>query len=96
MSSSTLLAVAAGTAGVSMALAPLLQVRQIVRRQSSHDVSLGYLSVICVGFSIWLAYGLSIGNIALVVTNTCSLTVGITTLLVARRYRRRFPAPVNV
>lgn len=39
----TLLAVAAASWGVVMALAPLLQLRRMLHRDSSDDVSIGYL-----------------------------------------------------
>ena len=38
-------------------------------------------------FVLWLAYGLSLGNTALVVTNIVSLIVGVATITVARRFR---------
>lgn len=90
---STTLALAAGGWGVLMALAPLLQVRQIVRRRSSADVSLGYLAVLLVGFALWLAYGASIGNVPLVVTNVASLVAATTTVATVLRYRPRSDAP---
>jgi uncharacterized protein with PQ loop repeat len=86
-SSSSSLAVIAGSWGVLMALSPLLQIRAMVRRRSSAGVSVGYLSVLAVGFTLWLAYGLSLGNAALIITNTVSLGVGIATIAVARHLR---------
>ena len=62
--SSSSLAVIAGSWGVLMSLSPLLQIRAMVRRRSSAGVSVGYLSVLAVGFTLWLAYGLSLGNAA--------------------------------
>ena len=86
-STSSSLAVIAGSWGVLMALSPLLQIRAMVRRRSSAGVSVGYLSVLAVGFTLWLAYGLSLGNAALIVTNIVSLGVGIATIAVARHLR---------
>ena len=83
----TALAVAAGTWGVAMAVAPLLQVRRILRRRSSHDVSLGYLVVLLVGFVLWVAYGVSLRNPALIVPNAIAFAVGATTIAVALRFR---------
>jgi uncharacterized protein with PQ loop repeat len=84
---SSSLAVVAGSWGVLMSLSPLLQIRTMVRRRSSAGVSLAYLGVLAVGFALWLAYGVSLGNPALVITNIVSLGVGITTIVVARRLR---------
>lgn len=83
----TLLAVGAATWGVFMALSPLLQIRRIMRRRSSSEISLGYFYVLIVGFCLWIAYGLSIGNPALVVPNAVALIVAVATVTVAVRYR---------
>ncbi len=96
-----LLPLAAGTWGVLMGLAPLLQIRTILRRRSSADVSIGSMAVLFVGFCLWLAYGLSIGDGALIATNVTALTVTGTAIAVTLAYRRpvtpgtsgRAPAP---
>lgn len=84
---STVLAVMAATWGVVMAVSPLLQIRKIVRLGSSRDVSIGYLAVLVIGFCLWIAYGISIANPALIVPNSVALSVGLATIVVARRYR---------
>lgn len=94
MSFTPSLALAAGTAGVMMALAPVLQIRAILRRRSSDDVSVGYLAVLCLGFVTWLSYGLSIGNTALIVTNVSSLSVCLLTIGIALRFRGADPRRV--
>jgi MtN3 and saliva related transmembrane protein len=81
------LAVLAGSWGVLMGISPLLQIRRIVQRGSSADVSIGYLTVLIVGFALWAAYGASIANVALVISNTVALVVGLATIAIARRYR---------
>lgn len=81
------LAVLAASWGVLMAIAPALQIRRIIERRSSDDVSIGYLAVLLVGFVLWVGYGISLPNLAIVVPNSVALIVGIVTVLVARRYR---------
>jgi uncharacterized protein with PQ loop repeat len=81
------LAVAAAGWGVLMAMAPLLQIRRMVERRSSEDLSLSYVGVLIIGFTLWLAYGISIANYALIVPNLVALAVGVATGLVARHYR---------
>jgi len=88
MSTSDLLAVGATIAGLVMALSPVLQIRRMRRTRSSHDISLQYLGLLCVGFMLWIAYGASIANWVIVGTNTASLSVMAVTILVALRYRR--------
>ena len=80
------LGIAAATYGVLMAISPLLQIRRMRERRSSADVSLGYLWVIEVGFGLWIAYGASLPNLAIVIPNVVALTVGLATILVARRF----------
>ncbi|HEX7472440.1 MAG TPA: SemiSWEET family transporter, partial [Candidatus Limnocylindrales bacterium] len=64
-----------------------LQIRRIVQRRSSDDVSIGYLAVLLVGFALWIGYGVSLPNLAIIVPNTVALVVGVVTVVVARRYR---------
>jgi uncharacterized protein with PQ loop repeat len=81
------LAVLAASWGVVMALSPTLQIRRILERQSSDDVSLGYLGVLLVGFALWVGYGISLSNLALIIPNSVALVIGVVTVMVARRYR---------
>jgi uncharacterized protein with PQ loop repeat len=83
----TALAVAAAAWGVAMAASPLLQLRRIRRRRSSSDVSLGAYAVLIVGFVLWIAYGVALGNPALIVPNSVALAVAALTVTIALRYR---------
>jgi MtN3 and saliva related transmembrane protein len=82
------LAAAAATWGVAMALSPLLQIREIRRTRSSANVSIAYQQVLFVGFMLWLAYGIAASNLALIVPNTVALVVCVTSIVVSLRYRR--------
>jgi MtN3 and saliva related transmembrane protein len=84
----TYLAFAAATWGVAMALSPLLQIRAMHAHQTSQAVSVAYQQVLLVGFALWLAYGIALHNLALIVPNTIAGIVSLTTILVARRFRR--------
>ena len=79
----------AGSWGVLMALAPMLQIRRMLRERSSQDVSLGYLLVLEVGFLLYLAYGLSISNRVLIVTNIVAIVMNSITIVVALALGRR-------
>jgi MtN3 and saliva related transmembrane protein len=74
--------------GVLMAISPLLQMRRMLETRSSADVSIAYLAVLEGGFALWVAYGLALGNWALVVPNCVALSVGLATIAVALRLRR--------
>lgn len=82
----TVLAVAAATWGVVMALAPL-QLRRMLRRRSSEDVSIGYLVVLIPGFCLWVSYGIASGDPALVVSNTVAALIAGLTIIIAVRLR---------
>jgi len=81
------LAVIAATWGVAMALSPLLQIRAIHRHQSSTSVSVGYQQVLLVGFVLWLSYGISLHNWAIIIPNIVAAIVSVATIVVSRRYR---------
>ncbi len=88
MTNTEILAVLATLAGVLMAISPVLQIRRMRRTRSSNDVSLLYLSLLCAGFIAWLAYGWSLGNPAMLISNAASLTFMLVTISVALRFRR--------
>jgi uncharacterized protein with PQ loop repeat len=85
----TVLGISAATWGLVMALSPLLQVRQMWRRKSAEDVSVGFFVVLLPGFGLWIAYGAARSDLALVVPNVVALLVGASTIAVARLLRRR-------
>ena len=86
------LGVAAAFWGVLMAVSPGLQIRKMLHHRSSREVSIAYFWVLLVGFTLWVAYGLSIENWFLVVPNTVAFVVCSTTIAIALRYRLKEPA----
>jgi MtN3 and saliva related transmembrane protein len=82
------LGVLAASWGVMMAISPVLQVRRILERRSSADISIGYLAVLQIGFTLWILYGIALRNPAIVVPNSVAMLVGAATIAVAFRYRR--------
>ena len=89
------LATAATAYGVLGALKTLLQTRQMLARRSSRDVSAGFLASYAGGYAIWLAYGLSTGNIPLVVVDTVGLLCGGLTLAIALSLRGSLIRPAT-
>lgn len=81
------LAVAASSWGVLMGVAPVLQIRRMLREHSSRDVSLGYFLILLAGFVLWISYGIAAGSMALVIPNAVALLVGIALVTVAVRLR---------
>ena len=79
----TILGFAAGTWGLIMAIAPSLQIRQMLRTRSSKDVSLGYFGVLLPGFALWVGYGAVRGDWVVLIPNAVAVLVGTTTFAVA-------------
>src|SRR5688572_367311 len=88
----SILGIAAGAWGVVMALAPLLQIRRMIVRRSSADLSLGYFGVLLPGFALWVGYGLTRGDWPLVIPNVIAFTVGAITVVVGIVVRARTSA----
>ena len=88
------LGVAAAAWGVLMAISPTLQIRRILDRRSSEDISISFLAVLQIGFMLWVGYGIALGNAAIVVPNSVAFVVGTATIAVTLRYRAptRHPA----
>jgi MtN3 and saliva related transmembrane protein len=72
---STALGITAASWAVLMALSPILQMREIVRRGSSEGISIGYLAVLLVGFGLWVSYGVASHDLPLIVPNSVALLV---------------------
>jgi MtN3 and saliva related transmembrane protein len=83
------LAVTASSWGVLMGIAPVLQIRRMLRERSSQDVSVGYFMILLAGFLLWISYGIAAGNMVLVIPNSVALLVGIALVTVALRLRHR-------
>ena len=82
------LAVAASSWAILMGIAPVLQIRRMLCQRSSRDVSVGYFTILLVGFVLWIVYGAAAGIIALVIPNTVALLTGATVVIVALLLRR--------
>ena len=86
------LGVAAAGWGVLMAISPLLQIRRMIARQSSADISIAYLAVLEFGFLLWVGYGIALSNAVILLPNTVAAIVGAATIIVAW-FLRRGPTP---
>jgi uncharacterized protein with PQ loop repeat len=73
--------------GVLMSLSPLFQVRRVLERRQSDDVSQMFPLVIALGAAAWIAYGVSTGDAYLIVPNVVGVITNVSMLLIVRRYR---------
>ncbi|MBB2946753.1 uncharacterized protein with PQ loop repeat [Actinoplanes lutulentus] len=85
----SILGIAAGLWGVVMAIAPVLQIRRMIVRRSSADLSLGYFAVLLPGFALWFAYGWTRQDWPLVIPNVIAFTVSIITVIIGLWLRRK-------
>jgi MtN3 and saliva related transmembrane protein len=85
----TVLAAVASSWAVLMGIAPLLQIRRMLRERSSREVSVSYFTILLIGFLLWICYGSAAGIPALVIPNAVALLVGAAVIVVALRLRRR-------
>jgi uncharacterized protein with PQ loop repeat len=93
----SILALTAATWGIAMGLSPALQIRQMLQTRSSRDVSVGYFTVLNIGFVLWASYGISMPNAAVAIPNFVAFGVGSATIVVALRLRadERRRAPLS-
>jgi MtN3 and saliva related transmembrane protein len=84
---STALGITAASWAVVMALSPILQIREIVRRRSSDGISVGYFAVLLVGFALWTSYGIASHDLPLIVPNSAAFLVMACTIAVALHER---------
>jgi uncharacterized protein with PQ loop repeat len=82
------LGLAAAGWGLLMALSPIFQIRRILHRRSSADISMASLAVLQVGFGLWVLYAVAAEIPVLLVPNTMAFLVGVVLLTVAWRFRR--------
>ena len=92
---SQVLAAVATLYGLAAALAVLLQARQMLYRGGSCDVSARFLATYVGGYAVWLVYGLSLGNVPIVVVDALGLVCGAVTLAVALKLRGALLSPAS-
>lgn len=92
---SEVLAAVAIVYGVAAALSVLLQARQMLARRGSCDVSARFLAAYVGGYAIWLLYGLSLGNVPIIMVHALGLVCGAITLAVALRLRGTLLSPAS-
>jgi uncharacterized protein with PQ loop repeat len=95
MTMAQLLGTAATAYGVLAALAVLLQARQMLARRASCEISGRFFAVYAGGYAIWLLYGLSVGNLPLIIVDTVGLLCGMLTLAITLSLRGSLIRPAT-
>ena len=62
------------------------QVTKIWKSKSAKDVSLGMFIVFCTGVALWLAYGVLLGEMPIIIANTITLLLGLAILGMKLKY----------
>ncbi len=75
------------TAGVLTTIAYLPQLIKTWQSKSAGDISWTMLIVLCLGIILWLAYGLAIHNLPILLANIVTLLLTGVILVLKIRYR---------
>ena len=74
-------------AGLLTTAAFLPQVIKTWKSRSAKDLSLGMFSMFCLGVALWLAYGIMVNDIPVIVANFVTLMLASTLLFFKLRFR---------
>ena len=77
----------AGSFGILMGASPLLQAFRAHQRRSSADISMPFLALLWIGGAAWLAYGIALGNLAMMVANIVGVIACTTAIAVSHYWR---------
>ena len=86
MDTTTILGYVAG-AVTTTSLVP--QVMKIWKTKSARDVSLGMFLIFSVGISLWIAYGVFLHSMPIIIANTVSLLLGFIVLGLKLKFNGR-------
>jgi len=75
--------------GISMSLSGISQVWKIYKTKSSDNVSLILWIIIVHGLMWWLYYGILIGSISLIITNSLGIIIDLLVINMVIKYKRR-------
>lgn len=75
-------------AGILTTVGFIPQVVRSYRTKKVHDVSLVQPMILLAGMTLWLAYGLHLGNAAIVFTNIVSLVLNGFLIVLKLKYER--------
>jgi MtN3 and saliva related transmembrane protein len=73
-------------AGVLTTAAFIPQVLKIWKTRSARDISLGMYTAFTSGVVLWLAYGLALGSMPIIVANVFTLVLALAVLVMKLRY----------
>lgn len=93
MDDTTLLGTAGTLIGLVGAMSLLLQARRLARLGSACEVSIPVRLLALAGYAIWLAYGVAIGDVPLILVDLAGVAGAALVLRVTLSLRRRRSCP---
>jgi len=75
-------------AGVCTATSLLPQVVKTIKEKKAEDVSLVMLLVLGAGIVLWIVYGIKRNDLPIIATNSFSLLVNITMVILGIKYKK--------
>jgi MtN3 and saliva related transmembrane protein len=93
MDDTTLLGSAGTVIGLVAALSLLIQARRLARLGSACEVSIPVRLLALAGYAIWLAYGVAIGDVPLILVDLAGVAGAALVLRVTLVLRRRRACP---
>ena len=95
MDETTFLGTAGTLIGLIAAMSLLLQARRLARIGSACEVSIPVRMLALAGYSIWLAYGVAIGDVPLILVDLAGVAGAALVLRVTLSLRRRRACPAG-
>lgn len=74
-------------AGILTTFSLIPQVMKIWRSRSARDISLGTYAIFSVGISLWIAYGVVIASVPVILANTVTLFLALVILSFKLRFK---------
>jgi MtN3 and saliva related transmembrane protein len=74
-------------AGVCTSISVLPQLVKIIKRKNAEDISLFYLGILLVGLALWVWYGLLREDTPIIITNTFSLIMNLTIIILGIKFK---------
>jgi MtN3 and saliva related transmembrane protein len=77
-------------AGFCTAISLLPQVIKMVKQRKAEDISIVYLLILLVGLILWIVYGFLRKDIPVIATNSLSLVINLTTIVLGIKYKKEY------
>jgi MtN3 and saliva related transmembrane protein len=77
------------TAGIFTASSLVPQIIKTIKEKKAKEISIGMLLVLMLGVALWVVYGIMRHDFPIIITNSFSLLMNITTLYLRFKYNHK-------